>query len=436
MKQPKRHKNDLNAASGRFELPLAYAGRTYTLFKKGTQSADAPWYLRVTRKGKEIWRSCETNDAETARNKAAAHLELIFNGDQIARDAAKLRGAIKYATLGQICALYLQLSKVLNPKDPVSRLLCIVRKALGLDALADVAVLSVEILTGKLVRDYQGLAIKSVRDQKHLEVVEYRDALGRAQGTANSTWRQARAVFIPEMMAQYRDAGLHFPADFERDFVAAPKIKGAKAPMYSQPQDSLIARTLEGHRRLMERAVASGFTAGRARATERAVAIALELGAGLRAGEVRAARGFWCGEVNGRWVITIPGNAAKNKKPSHERLPAEFEEFVRAYIAARGIGPNDRLIGGHNTIRSVSRWLRLLGWTGSKTNHALRKYFGFRIATQYGIGVAQRRLRHANVSTTQMSYTGLLNGDDAVVSFSAPAPGQIVAMPAADLARV
>jgi len=435
----KRYKGDINPVNGRFEVPLIFNGRTYKLWKK-EQTTEAHWYLRVTRKGTDIWRCMETNDADAARTKAPGFLDIIFNGDQAALDASRLRDPLKYATVAQVCALYEQLAKVVRPRDGIRSLCCLLRKVFG--EAVNVLALTVDTLTGKVVRDFQACAVKSVRAQ-NLNTAEYRAALNRAQYSANSSWTQARALFLPALMAQYRDAGLVFPVAFETDFVAAPKILGVKTAMYVQPGDTLIRRTLEGHRRMMDRAMRSGFGVwvdgnGRdrgpdfaARRSEMAVMIALELGAGLRRGEVLAARAAWFGEVNGHWCVTLPGNATKNKNGSNERLPAEFEQFIKAYLAARKLGPNARLISGSVTVACVSRWMRLLGWTGSKTHHALRKYFGYRVAVQHGIAVAQRKLRHARIATTQNFYTGILNGDDVVVSYQAPAPGQVVPLPKA-----
>lgn len=421
----KRYKKDINPANGRFELPVVYLGREYKLSKR-EQSPAAPWYVRIERKGKAYLRSTDTADAELAQNKAKTLLGAILNGDKTLLESTKLRDPLKYATVAQVCDTYERLATVVRPRGPVNTLRFILRTVFGEKVVVDE--ITTDRLTGKVVRDYQANAVAAVRT-RDLDTPEYRAALRRAQYSANSTWNQARSVFVPGMMAKYRDAGLVFPANFEAEFVRAPKIKGVKRPMYSQPQDELIQRTLRAHQKVMDAAVRLQFAGAGDMKAQRAVMVALELGAGLRNGEVLAAHGSWFGEVNGHFCITLPAEATKDGKPSHERLPPEFEKFVRTYLEVRKVGPKDRLVpSGERVTRAVSRWMRLLGWTGSKTNHALRKFFGYRVAVQHGIGVAQRKLRHKQIATTQNFYTGILSGDDVVVTFAGPEPGKIVPM--------
>ena len=58
-----------------------------------------------------------------------------------------------------------------------------------------------------------------------------------------------------------------------------------------------------------------------------------------------------------------------------------------------------------NIFRSVSAWLRALGWETGKTNHELRKYAGSQVAMRYGIYEAQCWLRHSTVKVTEQHYT-------------------------------
>jgi integrase len=49
-------------------------------------------------------------------------------------------------------------------------------------------------------------------------------------------------------------------------------------------------------------------------------------------------------------------------------------------------------------------WLRTKGITALKPLHELRKELGALLASSHGIYVAQRGLRHANISTTAKTY--------------------------------
>jgi integrase len=413
----KRYKKDINPANNRFEVPMTWQGRACKLVKRD-QSPDAPWYLRKAHKGRDYWRSTGTNEAELAQNKAKTLLGAIFNQDTAWLDSTKLRDPVKYATVDQVCPIYEQCSTVVRPRGPVNTLRSILRNVYGQDT--DVGKLTMDKLTSKVVADYQSNVVKAVREQD-LSTDEHREALRRAQRTANSTWNQARCLFVPAMMAQYRNAGLHFPPNFEVDFFKAPKIKGkaVKQPMYVQPPDAVVHRTLEAHRRLMESVARRNFPAGFQ--AQRAAMVCLELGAGLRNAEVTAARGSWFGEVNGTFCIMLPSSITKDLQAAHKRLPADFEQYIRSYMQHRKIGPDSRLIpAGERITRAVSRWMRRLGWEGTKTNHALRALFGYRIMVKYGIAVAQSELRHKQIATTQTYYTGVLAQRDVVVTFDEP----------------
>src|ERR1041385_2180001 len=148
----KRHKKDINPDSGRFELPLAHLGRLYKLVKR-EQMVHAPWYVRVERKGKGYLRSTDTFDPELAQNKAKTIIDAILNGDSVTLQSTKLRDPLKYATVGQVCGIYERLATVVRPKGPVNTLQSILRNVFGDEAEIDA--ITVDRLTGKVVRDYQ-----------------------------------------------------------------------------------------------------------------------------------------------------------------------------------------------------------------------------------------------------------------------------------------
>ena len=79
----------------------------------------------------------------------------------------------------------------------------------------------------------------------------------------------------------------------------------------------------------------------------------------------------------------MPAEITKNGQPRRLRIPEEFARYILDYIERRKIAPNDPLVrNGVWVTRGVSTWLRNLGWNGSKTNHAPRKYFGYLVAKQ------------------------------------------------------
>ena len=71
---------------------------------------------------------------------------------------------------------------------------------------------------------------------------------------------------------------------------------------------------------------------------------------------------------------------------------------------------DDYVIDGNKTLRTdaifrtVTDFLRTLGWETLKTNHALRAYAGSLVAMKYGIYDAQQFLRHSTVKVTESHY--------------------------------
>lgn len=438
----KRHKGNINPATNKFEVPFVHGGREYNLMKR-QQTTDAPWYLRMWFRGKAYWRCSNTNDADLAVNKLKKIVDAILHGDSRFLSETKLRDPIKYATLGQVFEKYRTQSPVarLTANANINALCNMLRVVFGENA--DTQSLLVTQLTPAFVRSFQNKTVEHVKEQK-LPALAERLTLARAQHTANSLWNQARSLFIAPMMLKYRDAGLVFPADFDA-LATTPKIAGVERTRYVQPADELIQSTIAALRGMMakvETAVAAGnppkpepgkrTDLEEQPATEpsldlqdrMAVVLALEIGCGMRKGEVVVSRAGWIGQVNGAWSVTIPEEVTKNELPRRLRLPAEFQPYILRYIERRKLEPEDLLIPNAGRVtRATSKWMRDLGWTGTKTNHALRKYYGYLIAKSYGMEVAQWALDHADIATTQNNYAGLIKADDVVATFPTAAAG-------------
>ena len=73
---------------------MTYAGKTHTLFKR-EQSKYAPWYVRMQRRGKDIWASLGTADAELAQNRAETKIEAVLTDDQDTLRRTRLRDPAK-----------------------------------------------------------------------------------------------------------------------------------------------------------------------------------------------------------------------------------------------------------------------------------------------------------------------------------------------------
>jgi hypothetical protein len=450
----KRYPQDVSPQTGRFEVPLVHEGRLYHLIKR-EQSLIAPWYLRLGHNGKDVWRSTDTFDPELAKNKAKRLIDAVRSDDKWFLAETKLRDPVRYATLKQIFEVYRAKAAILHRtiENNIGALKAILRKTRGADL--DVDGVTTAFLTGRLVRDFQGMAIEKVKTRK-LPSKDERSEMARAQRTADSTWLQARSIFSSGMVDQYKDAGLVFPSGFETDFCKAKKILlKTERRRYVQPVDEIILGTLAAARKMMaevRRAKPpvdgqdlSGRAMDEAAKTKReartsldlqdrmVIVFALEIGCGLRKGELIKARGGWIGKVNEQLCVSLPADITKNGLPRRLQIPAEFEEYVLDYLKRRAIAAEDPLLrNAERVAKAVSAWLRKLGWTGTKTNHALRKYFGYLVAKTHGIAAAQWALDHSDLDTVQI-YTGIMKGDGLVVELpTAVAPNpKILPMPAA-----
>lgn len=446
----KRFAKDINPDNGRFELPFLYQGVVRTLIKRD-QVADAAWQLRKTHKCKPCWRSTGTPDAELAVNKAKTLLDAIMAEDSHALQSSKLRDPLRYSTLNDVFDVYEAKAAIRRRtiNNNIGALKSICWKARGQGLSADE--LTTADLTGRLIRDYQGKAIEAVRGQKLAANAE-RAAMARAQRTADSTWMQARSIFSAAMMGRYRDAGLVFPSNFEADFCKAPKILlKTERRRYVQPADDIILETMASARQMMAQVrqaqppVDGNGLAGRAmnddsraqraarleldKADRMVIVFALEIGCGLRKGELVAARGGWIGRVNEQLSVTLPEDITKNGLPRRLQLPGEFGDYITEYLQRRKLGAEDPLVrNAERVTKEVSAWLRKLGWNGTKTNHALRKYFGYLVAKEFGIAAAQWALDHSDLDTVQI-YTGIIKGDGLVVKLpAAAADPKVIAM--------
>jgi len=420
---------------GRWQLAVTVEGRSYNLIKRN-QAADAVWYVRVEKGGTEHWRSTDTADPSVAAAVGRKIIVEIRAGNRQFLEETKLRDPVRYASVAQVLDLYAREAPVAHKTvlGCQSSMRSMLRAVLGPEA--DPATVIVTELTGKFVRDFQGGAVERIRKQK-LSAAAERAAIVIAQRSANSTWTQTRSLFVAPMLARYKDAGLNFPDCFVADFVKAPKIKSKDLKeRYVQPGDELIMATLAAGRAMVaevNEALRAGVqlmppNPGRGHKRESgfvsldmkdrmAVCFGLEIGCGLRKGEVLAARRGWIGPVNGQLKITVPGEYTKNHKARQLQIPPKFQAYLLSYLERRNLGADDRLLSNPEKVaRAVSAWLRGLGWNGQKTNHALRKYAIFRVAKKHGFGVAQRFADHKDIATTQDHYAGLLEmGEDVVV---------------------
>ena len=134
----------------------------------------------------------------------------------------------------------------------------------------------------------------------------------------------------------------------------------------------------------------------------------LSLHAGLRRGELAAARWSWV-ESSGIRVQQTEDFTPKSGKsrlvPLSEAQVAHLRQFNNG---------DTHIIPGAYTNRYrvapdvVAKIIREEGITGSKSLHELRKYFGANVATQIGLFAAQKYLGHHSPEITSRYYADLI----------------------------
>ena len=136
----------------------------------------------------------------------------------------------------------------------------------------------------------------------------------------------------------------------------------------------------------------------------------LMLHCGLRRGEAASARWSWLSE---RGLIVQEEDDFSTKSGRSRLIPLSEKqiEHLRSFQ-----GECEHIIPG-NTIRSryreaidpVAKIIRKAGFTGNKSVHELRKYFGANVATQLGLFAAQKYLGHHSPEITSRYYADLID---------------------------
>jgi hypothetical protein len=342
------------------------------------------WYYRVLIHGKRHNRSTGHTDKKLAQAQAKIIAKQLLHGD--ARETMARPG---YASVGDVCRVWLQMSEASTKRNNVSTLRKWVRSFAGGDADA---VAMTRCTAGEL-RTY------------------LRAWPGSPEGR-KSTARQILAMFQPLAMDWYRDARLVMPEVTELRKVRVEtkddeeEFEGfALIPAAVLREMDAAAEKLRTSADLEERRVWAVY--------------ALMRWCGLRNIEVAALRRDWV--VKGkrspllRLVRTrLPdGSWWKPKGRSGEvpvrlRLLAQLRRALGRdgeFVIPRG-NPTDAHALTHRTINA---FVRPFIPERTKGAYELRKQFGAEIAMRDGIEVASRLLRHGDIKTTWKHYHALVH---------------------------
>lgn len=256
----------------------------------------------------------------------------------------------------------------------------------------------VSFLTREVGSDFKAAVVLEAAGDSALEQVKKR--------SANSTLRNAKAVFSEA--AREHLAGLDLPPTLDGFLATKPFRKVAKR--YHFPPVDVVRRIF---------ADAPLLKAGDKNAY---VAFLLALWAGLRKGEIAAARRWWMLDAAGsklrhRIIVQAEGDfLPKGRQTGY----TEICDWAKREImdSCRSI---TYLIEGNETerndavFRRLATWLQARGLSGSDRIHPvheLRKMFGSWAASRFDLFTAKTWCRHSSIRVTEDYYADLVVQDE------------------------
>jgi len=240
--------------------------------------------------------------------------------------------------------------------------------------------------------------------------------------TANSWFNQANSLFCMKALDWYRQEGCYSPS-FEAFSKTGRMLRfGAKyAPKspFDPAPDELLAKTLDAWRNLKDEYMSFDFIRGQdkrkitVRGRDMFMAIGHELAFGLRRAETAQACWGWWSNRPGYPVLDAKAVVKNGTGKIRVRALDPWFTILKRRIDAEGWrGEADEfIIKGCDTyrtddlFRAIGSWMRNLGWTTRKTNHALRAYSGSQIYMRYEPYEAQAWLRHSSLKVTETYYS-------------------------------
>ena len=374
------------------KVKFRVAGREFTLRQRWAGKF-APWYLVGTINGKRFNHALGTNEAETAKQVAKVKfIQPALDKEWGIVDSNKKRR--HWATVGEVIAAW-EGFDLGGGKEHRRAAANALRNVLRKAGIADPDAASTAVLSGNTVVDYFGAVVRLAEEQ------DTQKGAARVKRSGASVFNQAKSVLQPAAVYCYRKADLPVPDLSE--FMGAAKmlrkkiLKGAEV-VHEPPDWALIDKVVAEWPKLEN--------------WNEFAAVGLELAFGLRASEIKQARWDWFVVRNGAWRCGADADV-KNQSGALD-VPALNPFWAIFWERATAEGAQQRgstVLQGSATerkdkvFRRVSDWLRALGWTKQKTNHALRAYAGAEVSLNFGQHEAQAWCRHDNAATTEKYYT-------------------------------
>lgn len=387
------------------------------------------WYFKKTVNGRTKPVSLNTEDLELAKSKRDA-----MEKDALNQEWEKIQGprAQTAGTLDDVFNKYEAIGGITHKAiiGNQSAMMCLVRGALGDEKLKPVDV-RLDVLTKKMMRDYQDNLRKRYEAAAGTEEKARRMARDRADRTSKSTFNQAKSIFSlkRDMIDRYKEAGIAVP-DCVKEF-AGGKAKGSMSTkQYFPPSELMMKQTFEKVEDLRSTDPETYFLFWAALAT------------GCRRNELADMLVTDLVEIDGRlWVGAGLGKDGEQIRIPvinfvvHTANPRTPASVLREMLQERKSGPlflGDRRERYDEMPDRLNGWLNRMGWTDEKKLHAIRGFIGSKLYSK-NTHLARLYLRHKSIATTEKYYGAFfrLNEVFAFAADDAPAPAPATAVVAA-----
>jgi hypothetical protein len=435
--EPTRTRQNSRPASKAASLPsdhFKYRGRTWRIFKRNAD-ADSNWNLYFEANKTRHLFSLGTSSKQHAITEAKLKLDLHFEKREAdLRRSMQRPTAGRFATIGEIIA-----AVPLLPIDAgeasrstyVSGLLYVLARALDESDEEKLKKLSSSILSDDTARRYfekvtlHAATLEPVRAEMH-------------KRTADTYFHNCRTLFAARSLRAMRETfKLHLPnlEPWRAGNMHAPHTTNASE--FTPPAESIVRRTLIEWVRVARTpgyrvAGCDGAHGNPLSEIDRRnmfIAVGLALCFGFRRGDTTRARWNWFDRDESGPLCRAGGVTQKNKRNVLEVSAVDpFWKILNRWLVKNnwqgqpgdyclaerpkqtGLGDRLKYAEGGKCDRElwpfylVGKWLRSLGWTTQKTNHALRDLVASKITMKYGLDAARDWCRHGQQSTTEKHY--------------------------------
>lgn len=366
-----------------FKHRFRWQGRLYTL-RKRVQSQLAPWYLVSEINKHRFNHSLDSNIAAVAQRTAVnQYIRPAREGRWEVVEAAGLKG--NPMTVGELLAIWDRLPAE-RGAGYVVRVANAFRNVLRRAGYEQPDRQRLEaVLTKETVERWRASVLGECGGLEQ-------EAQARVKRSQNSIFLAAKCLFSTGALGDYEAAKVRLPdpgafltAYRQRKF---RKVEKEEAPLDRAGMRARIGVVWREGDENMRRA------------------LCLMLGFGLRKGEVGQVT--WAGlrVIEGSWWLD---QAADVKRGSGRLVVHGLDPWVRLLRAGRSgeglVVEGNETERGEEVFRRIGSALRDEGWSGQKTNHALRAFAGGEVALKYGVYQAQGWLRHKSITTTEKHYT-------------------------------